>query len=177
MLFRCCITLPKYLFAISLIFFTILLYHINVYSLSGQRMCGECISDKQRKKYFSLRATEIPAEREKEATLRTYCINTDSDQNKMDDTSDPLNLLEQKVIRLLSEHSCKMPTTAERTRTFKSSVFRKHSQVKKCFRQPARSTDILYCNVLAKIIHIIELLNNAHVRGESMHIAKSWILE
>ncbi len=35
----------------------------------------------------------------------------------MDDTFDPLNLLEQKVIRLLSEHSCEMTTTAGRTRT------------------------------------------------------------
>ena len=43
-------------------------------------------------------------------------INTVSDQSKMDDTSDPLNLLEQKVIRPLSERSRNMLTTAERTR-------------------------------------------------------------
>lgn len=37
-----------------------------------------------------------------------------SDQSKMDDTTDPLNLLEQKVIRPLTEHSCKRLTSRDR---------------------------------------------------------------
>lgn len=51
-------------------------------------------------------------------------INTSYEQSKMDDTSDLLNLLEQKVITPLSERSRKMPTTAqkERGQTYKSSL-------------------------------------------------------
>ncbi len=69
-------------------------------------------------------------------------INTSSDQSKMDCTSDPLNLLEQKVIRPLSEHSCKMPTTAERTRTDLEEQLVEDT-LQTALKYPAESTDLL----------------------------------
>lgn len=91
---------------------TIVLYHINVYSLSGLKTHAERSADKKAEEYFlALPQKSLLREKEK---LHLGEIDSSSDQSKMDDTSDPLNLLEQKVIRLLSEHS---PTTAEGTRT------------------------------------------------------------
>lgn len=79
--------------------------------------CVQSVAQISRKRSIFLPLLQKnPCEGRKE-TLRLGQINTSSGQSKIDDTFDPLNLLEQKVIRLLSERSCEMTPTAERTRT------------------------------------------------------------
>lgn len=93
---------------------------------------------RERSIFLSLLQKSLLREKKK---LHLGQINTSSDQSKMDGTSDPLNLLEQKVIRPLSEHSCKMPTTAERTRTNLQEQLVEDTQT--ALKYPAESTDLL----------------------------------
>lgn len=89
--------------------------HVAVYGLSEHKICSEC---GERSNFLSLLQKSLRREREREEKkLHLQQINTSSGHSKMDDMSDLLNLLEQKVIIPLSEHSCMMTTAAERTRT------------------------------------------------------------
>lgn len=102
-----------------------MLFHIPVekkinlqcISFSQFRVFGfmvKCGPGKLGEKYFLSRPKKSLLKEKKKLHLGE--INTSSGQSKMDDTSDPLNLLEQKVIRPLSAHSCETPTTTEGTR-------------------------------------------------------------
>lgn len=106
-------TLQKYLLAMPQLF-AALLYHINVLTacLGVRRVASVAQISRERSIFLPLLQKSLLREKKK---LHLGRINTSSDQSKMDDTSDLLNL-EQKLIRPLSGRSCKMSTTAARTR-------------------------------------------------------------